>query len=378
MAPGESRRFCVAPLMDVTTLPWRALARCMSAKAQVFSEMAVDSVIFERKSPSLPVDPLHQPTALQLGGSDPTRLARAASLCDSLNAHEVNLNVGCPSPRVASSSGGCFGAALMREPELVGEILRRMNESTDCDVSIKTRIGVSGSDCSHFDYNEMANFVSTVSDASGVRIFDMHARIAVLNGLSPSSNRNASRVPLRHAEVHRLKRDFPSLFVSINGGIESYESARDHLQHDVDGVMVGRWPMNNPYCLARADTEMFHADGAIPSREDVLERFAPFADGYLADSIARGGSKPSSAFSALAKALHNLYAGVPGKSKRFRNALESRCQRVRNVRHDSEVPPFSQLLHEAQEQCDARVKHQSAVHGVDRGRDECTELVSAC
>lgn len=367
----QSRTLSVAPMMDVTDVCWRALARCMSRHTSVFSEMVVSNAVVEHNCQSLPVKGYEHPVAIQLGGSDPTSLAKAAAECDDGGVDEVNLNCGCPSPRVsqandqASTSARdrcCFGASLIKEPELVGEILRKMNEATDCEVTCKTRIGASDACCTHYDYNELLDFVSTVSSESDVSVFDLHARIAVLNGLSPARNRNASQVPLRHQEVHRLKKDFPSLFITINGGIDSYEGVKYHLQH-VDGVMVGRWPMNNPYCLAYADAEVFGDNySTIPSREEVLSKYASFADSYLADAIARGDRRPSGAVSALARAVHNLYAGVPGKSKVFRQVLETACQRVRKLQSAEQFPPFLELLHNAQAQIDSRVANVHDAH----------------
>ncbi len=213
------------------------------------------------------------PVALQLGGSAPDELAECARLGESFGYDEINLNLCCPSNRVQH---GRFGVCMMDDPAHVAACIEAMTEAVDVPVTIKHRIGFDD----HDSYEQLAEFVGVVSEA-GCRHFIVHARKAWLDGLSPSENRNVP--PLRHDDVHRLKSDFPHLFVETNGGIESMEEVREHLEAGVDGVMIGRAAFDRPYIFAEADREIFDVDRAPPSRREIAEEMMAYANWWIGE-----------------------------------------------------------------------------------------------
>ena len=282
----DSHRLSVAPMLDCTDTHFRRLCRLVSRRTHLWTEMInQDAVIHaRRKNPDmLRHGEEEHPITVQLGGSDPARLARAAAVCDAEYRYdEINLNCGCPSAKVVAKpdASKCFGAVLMRDPELVGECLRRMREAVDVPVTIKHRLGVRSrergskkprardgaapeDDLDALDaYADVVRFVDAVADLSGVDHFIVHARCAILGGLSPSANRTVP--PLRHEEVHRLAEDFPRLGFTLNGGVESLDEAVEHLARGtVRGVMMGRAVYRNPAVLAEADERVY---GEAPER----------------------------------------------------------------------------------------------------------------
>src|SRR5476649_2575049 len=238
-----SRRFSVAPMMDWTDSPCRVLHRCLTKNALLYTEMVTaDAVLHGDRMRLLGFDPSEHPLALQLGGSDPAKLAQAARIAADFGYDEVNLNVGCPSDRVQS---GRFGACLMREPNVVADCVAAMRAAVSLPVTVKCRIGV--------DDQDPEQSLRTLIDAcaaAGVSRFTVHARKAWLDGLSPKENRDVP--PLDYDLVYRVKRENPDLFIGINGGIETLEQAAEHLAH-VDGVMLGRAAYQNPALLAGVD-----------------------------------------------------------------------------------------------------------------------------
>jgi tRNA-dihydrouridine synthase A len=247
------------------------------------------AVLHGKRESLLGFDPLEQPVALQLGGSDPAELARCAVIAQQWGYDEVNLNVGCPSDRVQK---GRFGACLMLEPELVRDCISAMREAVDIPVTVKNRLGVDD----HYSYQHFHDFVETVAE-SGCSVFIAHARI--LSGLSPKQNRDVP--PLHHDWVYRLKQERPDLTIVINGGVDSLVTAVEHLQH-VDGVMIGRAAYHNPWLLAVCQGEIFGA-GQPRQRQDVVAAM----NRYIAEQISQGV-----AVKHISRHVLGLFSGQPG------------------------------------------------------------------
>jgi tRNA-dihydrouridine synthase A len=248
----------------------------------------------------LDFDPAEHPVALQLGGSDPLLLAHAARLGEQWGYDEINLNCGCPSERVQT---GSFGACLMAEPALVADCVRAMRDAVAVPVTVKHRIGLGTAD----DYAFVRDFVGCVAQA-GCEVFIVHARNAVLKGLSPKENREVP--PLRYDVARRLKRDFPALTIVLNGGLTGWE-AIDRDFAGVDGVMLGRAAYHDPYLLAEVDRRLFGAAHIAPSRAEVVEAMIAYAGA----EVRRGTS-----LRAIARHVLGLYHGVRG-GRRFRQML---------------------------------------------------------
>jgi len=301
----------VAPMMDWTDQHCRYFFRLLSPDARLYTEMVVDQALL-RGDPErlLARDPSDSPVALQLGGSDPESLAAAADVAGGFGYDEINLNVGCPSDRVRS---GRFGAGLMAEPQRVADCVAAMRAVATVPVTVKTRIGIDDQD----DYKFLSTFVETVA-AAGCDYFVVHARKAILAGLSPKENRNIP--PLKYETVFRLKRDFPHLTVVLNGGIGSIAAVQRHLQH-VDGVMIGRKAYADPYLLA--DLQSHHTitparpDWRAPDRYDIVRRMADYAEGQLA----RGARLHH-----ITRHMLGLFAGRPA-ARRWRRYLSEQGQR---------------------------------------------------
>ena len=245
----DSHRISVAPMLECTDTHFRRVCRLVSRRAHLWTEMVnQDAVVhsWRSKPEMLAYGDEEHPLTVQLGGASPRRLALAATVCDAEYRYdEINLNCGCPSQRVVNKKdvATCFGAALMRDPTHVGECLRRMREAVDVPVTVKHRLGVRPTEKSPDDsmdsYAFVSEFVDVVNQASGVKHFIVHARAAVLSGLSTTGNRTVP--PLRHAEVHALADDFVSLGFTLNCGIETMDQAAEHLESwKLRGVMLGR------------------------------------------------------------------------------------------------------------------------------------------
>ncbi len=289
----NSRRLCVAPMLEWTDRHFRFFLRLISRRAFLYTEMITTGAVLcgDRKR-LLEYDPAEHPVALQLGGSDPTALAECARIAEGFGYDEVNLNVGCPSDRVQS---GRFGACLMAEPDLVAECVAAMRGAVSIPVTVKTRIGIDDKD----SYEELTHFVGTVAQA-GCETFIIHARKAWLKGLSPKENREIP--PLRYDVARRIKQDFPSLEVILNGGILTMEESLEHLK-EFDGVMLGRAAYHNPYMLAEADRLVFGDNHPIPSRREVLDAFLPYVEKELARGIRLQG---------ISRHILGLFHGAPG------------------------------------------------------------------
>jgi tRNA-dihydrouridine synthase A len=274
----EDLRLSVAPMMDWTDMYCRVFHRVIAPHARLYTEMVhANAVIHGDRGKLLAMDPVEHPVALQLGGSEPELLARAARIGAEHGFDEINLNCGCPSDRVQA---GRFGACLMREPALVAEGVAAMIESLaslprHVPVTVKCRLGV---DDDH-DRDRFMRFIDTVAEA-GCRMFVVHARNAWLKGLSPKENREVP--PLRYDWAYRLKAERPALQVVVNGGIATLDEATAHLDH-ADGAMLGRAAYHDPYLLHRLDAAWW--GGPVRTRAELLEAFRPHVEGWLARGV---------------------------------------------------------------------------------------------
>jgi tRNA-dihydrouridine synthase A len=261
-------------MMDRTDRHYRYFMRQITRHTLLYTEMiTTPALLHGDRARLLDFSDIEKPLALQLGGDDPGHLATCARLATDRGYDEVNLNVGCPSDRVQH---GHFGACLMAQPALVARCVTAMRQATTLPITVKHRIGIDDLE----RYEDMANFVSSVAQA-GCDRFIVHARKAVLQGLSPRENRTVP--PLRYDDVYRLKADFPTLRIEINGGITTFQQTTTHLQY-VDGAMLGRTAYDHPYLFAAADT-LYFGDAAAPrTRRQILEAMLA----YLECSIAQG------------------------------------------------------------------------------------------
>ncbi len=258
----------IAPMMDRTDRHYRYFMRHITRRTLLYTEMVTTGAILHGdRNKILSFNPLEKPLALQLGGDDPDQLAACARFAEAWDYDEVNLNVGCPSDRVQN---GQFGACMMARPDHVAACVAAMRAATPLPVTVKHRIGID-----HLDrYEDLAHFVSTVAGA-GCDRFVVHARIAILNGLSPKENRTIP--PLRYDDVYRLKADFPALTIEINGGITALDQTLHHLG-EVDGVMIGRAAYDNPYLFATADALFDTTMSRAPSRREILNGILPYLE----------------------------------------------------------------------------------------------------
>jgi len=299
-------RFSVAPMMDWTDSPCRVLHRCLTRHALLYTEMVTaEAVLHGDRTRLLGFDAFEHPVALQLGGSDPAKLAEASKIAADFGYDEINLNVGCPSDRVQS---GRFGACLMREPTLVADCVAAMRAAVNIPVTVKCRIGVDDQ-----DPEQSLRALIDGCAAAGVTVFAVHARKAWLDGLSPKENRDIP--PLDYPLVYRIKQERPDLTILVNGGIENLEQAEAHLTH-VDGVMLGRAAYQNPALLAEVDARFF---GTAPVDLDVaIEAYATHVERQL-----HQGAR----LHPLIKPMLGLYNGRPG-ARLFRRHLSEHAPRA--------------------------------------------------
>ena len=291
---NPSRRYAIAPMLDWTDRYYRYFARTLSKHAWLYTEMVnTGAIIHGDKMRHLRFDDIENPLALQLGGSEPADLARCAKIAEDWGYDEVNLNVGCPSERVQS---GSFGACLMADPQLVSDGVKAMRDAVrHIDVTVKHRIGIDQIN----EYSYVRDFVGQVA-AAGCNTFIVHARNAILKGLSPKENREIP--PLKYDFVYQLKQDFPALEIIINGGITSHEAALGHLQH-VDGVMIGREAYHNPFTLAQVDQLFYGREANSMTREDAMLAMRPFIEAEL---------EAGTPLRFIARHILGLYQGMHG------------------------------------------------------------------
>lgn len=303
--PAFPKVLSVAPMMDWTDRHDRYFLRLFNPHVRLYTEMVTTGALIHGDAPRfLRFDASEHPLALQLGGSDPVALARCAKMAEDWGYDEVNLNVGCPSDRVQQ---GRIGACLMAEPALVADCVAAMQAAVKIPVTVKHRIGIDGLEA----YPDLHRFVATVA-ATGCRTFIVHARIAILQGLSPKENRDIP--PLRYADVYRLKADFPTLEIHINGGIKTVAEIEQHWR-EVDGVMVGREAYHNPWLLAEA-LPLFGIT-ELPTRDHILEQYLDFMTRELAVGVP---------MSQLTRHILGLYQGLPG-ARRWRQHISDNAHR---------------------------------------------------
>lgn len=302
VAPDVSRRLSVAPMMDVTDRHCRYFLRQISRRTLLYTEMVTTGALLHGDvDRHLRFHPEERPLALQLGGSEPDDLARCAALGERYGYDEININVGCPSERVQK---GAFGACLMAEPELVADCVRAMRAAVTLPVTVKHRIGIDRVE----DYDFMRRFVEVVAARGGCRTFIVHARNAILKGLTPKQNREIP--PLRYDFVHRLKREYPELEIVVNGGIVDWSGIDAQLAH-VDGVMIGRAAQNDPWLFAEADARAFGEAAPPRTRAGVLAAVADYAEAE---------TRRGTPLRHIVRHLHGLYRGRP-VARRFRQML---------------------------------------------------------
>lgn len=264
-------KIAIAPMLDWTDRHYRYFMRQISKFSTLYTEMVVaDAIIHGNADRLLEFNTTEQPLVLQLGGSDPTKLATAGKIALEYGYNEINLNCGCPSERVQS---GSFGACLMREPNLVSDCVKALQDNTGVNITVKHRIGIDYD----YDYQLLAEFVRKMVDANCTKII-VHARNAVLKGLSPKQNREIP--PLKYDFVYQLKQDFPSTIVMINGGIKTVSEINQHLTH-VDSVMIGREAYYNPYLFANFDNLYYAQENTPKTRNEVALAMLPYLQAML-------------------------------------------------------------------------------------------------
>lgn len=285
-------------MLDWTDKHCRYFLRLISKHSVLYTEMVTTGAIIFGKGDYLSYNQQEHPVALQLGGSDPSDMARCTVLAQEYGYDEVNINVGCPSDRVKN---GRFGACLMAEPTIVADCVKAMQAGVDIPVTVKSRIGIDDMD----EYEDLSRFIDTVAHA-GCDTFIVHARKAWLQGLSPKQNREVP--PLMYDRVYQLKQEFPQLHISINGGVTTLADAQTHLEH-IDGVMIGREAYANPYMLSAVDGMLYGDNSAVLSRAEIVQQMHAYTVEQLASDIQYGrGTKVWH----IARHMLGLFQGQPG------------------------------------------------------------------
>ena len=294
----------IAPMMDWTDKHCRYFYRLISKNVLLYTEMITTKAILRGdKNRLLDFNDGENPLVLQLGGSDPKEMAECAIIAEDWGYDEVNINVGCPSDRVLS---GSFGACLMKEPKLVAQCVEAMIERCGIPITVKHRIGIDDME----SYDQLSDFVSLISQ-KGCQHFIVHARKAWLTGLSPKENRTIP--PLNYPWVYQLKKDFPKLKFTINGGIETCQDIAGHLDQ-VDGVMLGRSIYHNPFLLEQIEVEIFKSKESTLDREHILRQYMS----YIAEQ-----SKLGVPVRSMSRHILGLYHGE-ANAKLFRRLLSGK------------------------------------------------------
>lgn len=300
------RRLSVAPMMDWTDRHCRLFHRQITRHTWLYTEMVTTgALLFGNVPRHLDYSDEEHPIALQLGGSDPADLAASAKLGEQWGYDEINLNCGCPSERVQK---GAFGACLMAEPKLVADCVKAMCDAVSIDITVKHRIGIDAIT----SYDFVSDFVGTVA-AAGSKTFIVHARNAILKGLSPKENREIP--PLRYEIVYQLKRDFPDLEIIINGGITTQQEIDEHLLH-VDGVMLGREAYHNPYLMADFDARYYGDETEIKTRQQIIHAMLPYITVQLKNEVRINN---------ITRHMLGLMTGMPG-ARAYRRQLSDAKQ----------------------------------------------------
>lgn len=305
LSPTSAKTLSVAPMMDWTDRHDRYFLRLFNPHVRLYTEMVTTgALIHGDRERFLKFDGSEHPLALQLGGSNPHDLATCTKMAEDWGYDEVNLNVGCPSDRVQQNK---IGACLMAEPELVAECIATMQAGVKIPVTVKHRIGIDDLD----DYEHLVRFVETVAK-TGCQTFIVHARIAILAGLSPKENREIP--PLRYDDVYRLKQEFPHLTIHLNGGVKTVAEIQRHWQH-TDGVVVGREAYHNPWLLAEA-LPLF-GESLKHTRESLLEAYMDFMARELATGVP---------LTQMTRHILGLYQGQAG-ARRWRQHISENAHR---------------------------------------------------
>ena len=325
---SERDLLSIAPMMEVTDRHYRRMMRMITKRTRLYTEMYVDQTLLHQETPEhvaryLYFDEVQHPVAVQLGGNDPESLAKAAEMCREYKYDEIDLNCGCPSKTVSKNE---FGAKLMLKPQLVRRICHEMIRRVGHDVPVTVKCRLGADDCD--SYEELLDFVNIVK-SSGAEHFIFHARKCLLNGLSTKENRSVP--PLRYEWVHRLKREFPDLRISLNGGVRTLEQAAKelnlpsnnndnntnsfpHNRTDLDSVMIGRGAWHTPWIFTQADTRIF-GEKTNPatgrSRRDIIVEYCDYVERFM--NTCPPKLKPR--ISVFTKPLGNILKGIPGAKK---------------------------------------------------------------
>lgn len=296
----------VAPMMERTDRHFRYFMRQITRRTLLYTEMVTSAAIIHGdREHLLGFSSQEKPLVLQVGGDNPLELAECARIAQGMGYDQINLNVGCPSDRVQN---GNFGACLMAQPERVAQGVEAMIKAVKIPITVKHRIGIDECDL----YEDMANFVRIVS-AAGCQHFSVHARKAWLQGLSPKENRTVP--PLRYSDVHRLKQEFPQLFIEINGGFTRLEQVQEQLKF-VDAVMIGRAAYDNPYLFAQADCQIFGEESIPPTRHQVAEGMLEYIDHWVAKGLK---------LNKITRHILQLFSGQPESRAWKRHLTEKSC-----------------------------------------------------
>lgn len=299
-----NRTFTTAPMMDWSDKHCRFFWRQLSKEAVLYTEMVTSGAIIHGKGGPkrfLGYNDEEHPVALQLGGSNPAELAKCAKIAQDFGYDEINLNVGCPSDRVQNN---LIGAVLMGHPNLVADCIKSMQDAVDIPVTVKHRIGIDDQD----SYEELHNFVETVAN-TGCETFIIHARKAILQGLSPKENREIP--PLKYEVVKQIKQDFPSLEVILNGGLETHEQMKDVLEY-CDGVMVGREAYHNPSILLDVDSNYYGYEAQLHDKKALVRSLYPYIEAHLKEDRSK--------LAYITRHILGLFNGMAG-SRQFRRHL---------------------------------------------------------
>lgn len=293
-------------MMDWTDRHCRHFHRTISRNTLLYTEMVTTgALIYGDKDRHLKYNDTEHPISLQLGGSNPDELALCAKMAEDYGYDEVNLNVGCPSDRVQNNM---IGACLMAHPQLVADCLAKMQDAVDIPVTVKHRLGIDD-----LDSDELLEQFVDIVHKSGCKTFVVHARKAILSGLSPKQNRDVP--PLQYDRVYRLKKRFPDLEIVVNGGVKSIAEAQQHLEH-VDGVMIGREAYHNPFAiLSEVDSLIFEDSNASVSRTQVLENMLPYIEQQLQLGVP---------LSYITRHMLGLFHGMRG-GKQFRREISEQA-----------------------------------------------------
>mgnify|MGYP006279058123 CR=1 FL=1 len=326
----------IAPMMERTDRHYRYMMRLITRRTLLYTEMVTTGAIeFGDRQQLLGFDECEHPISLQLGGDDPDALYRSVKIAGDFGYDEYNINVGCPSDRVQE---GKFGACLMARPGRVREAVEAMKAATSQPVTVKHRIGIDGRE----SYEEMREFVDEVQKAGPAR-FTVHARIAILGGLSPKENRTIP--PLRYEDVYRLKQERPQLEIEINGGIKTSHAIAEHLR-SVDAVMLGRAAYDTPFLLADVDSRYYGQENTGISRGELVEAMIPYME-----QLQNQGLHPRMAL----RHMLELFAGRPG-TRRYKQVLSGKLYPDMDV---------AQTMHKALSKVDPDVRAERPGFSID-------------